>query len=108
MLKPKGYNTRLVSVRMAGTDAHAICYVTEQGAYIRYQAQHGTIGLMTSGDTVREMAEKVAASLSENWTSASEFTYTNGAKLLVATVVKTDAPSAGPSAQAGAGIKIDF
>ena len=109
ILKQKGYGTRLVSVRMAATDSHIICYVAEQAGFLRYQPDQGTIRLTPSGPTVREMAEKVAASLSENWTSASEFTYTNDVKLLVATVVKTDPPSSDalPGGQAS-GIKIDF
>jgi hypothetical protein len=109
VLKPKGYGTRLVAVRMAATDAHSICYVPEEGGYLRYQPNKGSLQLAGSGPTIRELAGHVADSLTENWTSASEFIYTNGTKLLVATVVKTDPPASDPSpGGTSTGIIIDF
>ena len=109
LLKPKGYGTRLVAVRMAAADAYSICFVPEESGCLRYQPDKGSLQVISSGPTIREMATHIAQSLSENWTSASEFIYTNGTKLLVATVVKTDPPSADPSPGGpSTGIVIDF
>ena len=69
-------------------------------ALVRFQA---------SDSTIREVASVVGNSLSQNWTSASEFCVSNGVRIIEATVVKTDPPAS--DAVAGASqsqILIDF
>jgi hypothetical protein len=98
VLKPKGFDTRLIHIRMVGRIAHAVCYVTENKAYLDYNNRRYSFNLERSGQTIREIATKVARSFEANWTSASEFTYdykTEDKKALF-TVVKTDQPAKDP------------
>jgi hypothetical protein len=96
VLKPKGFATRLVQVKLAGQIDHAICYVNESGAYLDYNNRKVFFTLARSGATVREIAAKVADSLESNWTSAFEFEYTARKKVLLYTVVKTEPPAKDP------------
>ncbi len=69
--------------------------VTESCAYLDYNNRKYFINLARSGQTIREIATKVAASFEANWTFASEFTYdykevARQVKRAVFTVVKTD------------------
>lgn len=84
VLKEKGYTPRLVTVRMPGV-VHVVCYIEETHSYLDYNARQYLSRTISSGPTVSEIAAKVAASYSLAWTSASEFTYGDGLKRLVAT-----------------------
>jgi len=112
-LQAQGHASRLIAVRMPGTDPRVVCYVADQNAYLDYDEQIYSIRVQPSDQTIREIAQKVASSMGQNWTSASEFTMANGAKQVIATVVETDAPASDPqpgqvSGRAGAGMTIDF
>jgi len=98
VLKRKGFQTRLIHVRMVGRVAHAVCYVTESRAYVDYNNRHYFINLQRCAPTIRAIATAVADSFEANWTSASEFTYEyeENKKHFGATVVKTDSPSRDP------------
>jgi hypothetical protein len=99
VLKPRGYETRLIRVEMVGANmGHAICYVTESRAYLDYNNRKYSINLARSGRTLREIATKVADSFEANWTFASEFTYDykDAVKQAIFTVVKTDPPATDP------------
>lgn len=96
VLTEKGYDTRLIAVRLPGISGYIVCYVTEEGAYLDYNDETYVVKLRASGPTIREVATQVAASLTQNWTSASEFTVTEGLKEIVATVVQTDPPELDP------------
>jgi hypothetical protein len=98
VLPTHGYETRLVHVRLAGMVAHAVCYVTEQNAYLDYNNRAVFFRLTKSKPSLRSIADKVASSLNANWTSASEFIYTyeSGRKIITATVVRTDDPDKDP------------
>lgn len=98
VLQRKGYDTRLIHVRMVGRVAHAVCYVSEAGAYIDYNNRKYFMNLQRCGPTIRQIATKVAAAFEANWTSASQFTYDYGEekKQFGPTVVKTDPPSMDP------------
>jgi hypothetical protein len=99
VLKPRGYETRLIRVEMVGANmGHAVCYVTESRAYLDYNNRKYSINLERSGRTIREIATKVADSFEANWTFASEFTYDykEAVKRSVFTVVKTDPPASDP------------
>jgi hypothetical protein len=95
VLKRNGYVTRLIHVRVVGRIAHAVCYVTENGAYLDYNNRKYFLNLQRCGRTLRAIATKVADSLEANWTTASEFTYDydTATKQFVVTVVKTDPPA---------------
>ena len=108
-LREQDVQSRLVAVRLPGIDSYVICYVPQEQASIDYVSERATLRLLSSGETVRQIATKVASTLTMNWTSASEFTYTNGISQLVATVVKTDDPANDPlPGGTGSTIKIDF
>ena len=99
VLKPRGYDTRLIRVEMVGKNTgHAVCYVTENRAYLDYNNRKYFFTLAHSGPTIREIATKVADSFDANWTFAQEFTfdYETYPKRRVFTVVKTDPPMTDP------------
>lgn len=98
VLKPKGYGTRLIHIRMVGRIAHAVCYITENKAYLDYNNRRYSFNLERCNPSIRDIAIKVARSFEANWTSASEFSYdykTEEKKALF-TVVKTDLPGNDP------------
>src|SRR5690606_14123586 len=98
VLSQRGYETRLVHVRLAGMVDHAVCYITEQGAYLDYNNRAVFFRLTRSRPDLRTIATKVAASLDANWTSASEFVYSyvTDRKTTTATVVRTADPADDP------------
>lgn len=100
VLSRKGYRTRLIRIEMIGLNAgHAVCYVTENRAYLDYNNRKYFFKLQRCGPSVREIASKVADSFEANWTFAQEFTF-SGYKTYemhaVFTVVKTDPPETDP------------
>lgn len=86
-----GLETRLIHIRLAGRIAHAVCYVTDNKAYLDYNNRTVFFTLTRSGSGIRDIATKVAASLESNWTTASEFTYSYSTrrKTMIATVSLT-------------------
>jgi hypothetical protein len=99
VLSRDGYATRMIRVEMIGKNmGHAVCFVTEGGAYLDYNNRSYFLKLTRSGSRIRDIASKVADSFDSNWTFASEFTYTykEGVKRAVMTVVKTDPPGMDP------------
>ncbi|MCC5021510.1 MAG: hypothetical protein J6386_01230 [Candidatus Synoicihabitans palmerolidicus] len=99
VLPSRGYETRLVHVRLAGMVDHAVCYVTEQKAYLDYNNRAVFFNLTRAKPSLRAIAEKVANSLNANWTSASKFLYTHESdrKTITTTVVRTADPAKDPS-----------
>ena len=75
------------------------CYVSAQSSYIHYIAPSNTFELQSSGATIRQIATTLAGTLKQNWTTASEFVYSNGINQILATVTETDNPSQDPVAQ---------
>jgi hypothetical protein len=110
VLKSKGYQTRLILVRLPGETLHDVCYVGGDGAYIDCSEDLFILALNYSGATIREIADHYGGYVTMNWTSASEFVFTNGARQLVSTVVKTDSPSSDPALASvqSSSIEIDF
>lgn len=98
ILPENGYETRLIHIRLAGMVAHAVCYVTEDSAYLDYNNRAVFFRLTKAKPSLRAIADKVADSLNANWTSASEFVYTydNDRKTITATVVRTADPANDP------------
>lgn len=109
VLKPNGYETHLVAVRMPGQGAHVVCYVTQEKGYLDYNNRVYIIKIEHCAASLRAIAGKVAKSFDANWTSASEFTYGGGVKRLVNTVVKTDPPERDPPlGKVVPGLRVDF
>lgn len=102
VLKPKGFATRVIHIRLVGRIAHAVCYVDQSRVYLDYNNRKFFLNLQRSGRTLREIATKVADSFEANWTSASEFTYDYEAskKTYGRTVVKTEPRSKDADRQA--------
>jgi hypothetical protein len=93
VLSGKGYRPRLIIVNMPGIVCDDACYVTEGSSFIHYDRGNFALQLEGSGPTLRQIATTLANSLSLNWTSASEFTYSNGLAQIVNTVVETEPSS---------------
>ena len=85
--------TRLVHVRLAGLVAHVVCFVVEDKVYLDYNNRVYLVKAEKCAPNLREVAGKVAKSFSANWTSVSEFTWSNGLKRVVRTIAKVDPPS---------------
>lgn len=86
VLRKRGYNPRLIAVRMPKV-VHVVCYVPEVNAYLDYNARSSGTGLVPSLAAIPEIARHVAQSYGAKWSSASEFTFEEGAKRLVQTVI---------------------
>ncbi len=89
VLSEKGYTPRLIAVRMPGI-THVVCYIEETGSYLDYNARGFWNRLVRSENSLEAIARSVASSYGTKWTSASEFTYEDGVKRLVATVVEPE------------------
>jgi hypothetical protein len=98
VLPAQGYTPRLVLVNMPGIVVDDCCYVNEAGSFIHYSPSTCVLQLEGSGSTIRQIAINMAGSLSLDWTTASEFTFTNGMGQILATVVETEPASSDPIA----------
>jgi len=91
VLSKHGLQTRLIHIRLTGRVAHAVCYVTDNKAYLDYNNRAVFFTLTRCGPDIRDIASKVAQSLEASWTTASEFTYSYATrrKTMIATVSQT-------------------
>lgn len=109
ILRPRGYATRLVFIRMPGLISHVVCYVSQDKAYLDYNNRIYPIRLERSGPGLRDIATRVAQSFGANWTSATEFIYLgNNLKRFGETVAKTDPPAGTAPERKSPPIRIDF
>jgi hypothetical protein len=111
VLPAKGYTPRLIVINMPGIVCDDACYVNQTGSFIHYTRTNCTLQLISSGSTIRTIASSLANSLDLDWTSASEFTWSNGLGQILATVIETEPPSSDPVAgqnPPGPPIVIDF
>lgn len=88
VLREKGYTPRLVTVRMPGL-VHVVCYIEETKSYLDYDNRNYFSRTVSCGNSLEEIARRVARANRLNWTSASEFTFEDGVKRLVETVLET-------------------
>ena len=88
ILAARGFTPRLITVRMPGV-VHVVCYVEETGSYLDYNNRGYPGRTVVSGPEMESIAESVARSYELKWTSASEFTYEDGVKCLVRTVISS-------------------
>jgi hypothetical protein len=98
VLAGKGYTPRLIMVNMPGIARDDACYVNEASCSIHYARVNQALQMISSGSTIRQIATALANSLNLDWTSASEFVYTNGLGRILATVVETEPSSSDPVA----------
>jgi transglutaminase-like putative cysteine protease len=94
VLKQHRLDTRLIHIRLTGRIAHAVCYVSENKAYLDYNNRAVFFTLTRSGSEIRDIATKVAQSLESSWTTASEFSYSYATrrKTMISTVSQTGGP----------------
>jgi hypothetical protein len=97
VLPPQGYSARLIVVNMPGLNDDA-CYVSQSGSFIHYNQTNSALQLEGSGSTIRQIATTLAGSLNLDWTTASEFIYSNGMGQILATVVEADPATSDPVA----------
>jgi len=98
VLPQKGYGSRLISVTMPGL-GEDVCYVSAQSSYIHYLSSSNTFELRGSASNIRAVANTLAGSFHQTWTTASEFIFTNGVNEVLATVVATENPANDPVAK---------
>ncbi|HWA26271.1 MAG TPA: transglutaminase domain-containing protein [Lacunisphaera sp.] len=99
VLRKHNLATRLIHIRLTGRVAHAVCYVTDNKAYLDYNNRAVFFTLTRCGPEIRDIAAKVADSLQSTWTTASEFSYSyeTRRKLMIATISQTGEPVGNPS-----------
>jgi hypothetical protein len=85
-LTARGYRTRLISVRLRNV-VHVVCYVAEANGYLDYNLRAKRTGLVSCGSSLNEIADSVSKSMNASWHSVSEFTYADGVKRLVSTML---------------------
>jgi hypothetical protein len=98
LLSKTNYTPRLIVVNMPGMVADDACYVNEAGSFIHCLHTNYSLQLISSGSTIRQVATTLANSLNLDWTSASEFVYSNGLGQILATVIETEPPTSDPVA----------
>ena len=86
ILRERGYTPRLIAVRMPKI-VHVVCYISETQSFLDYDLRGKKTPLQKSEPDIASIAAKVAKRYDSPWTSASEFTYHEGVKRLVATVL---------------------
>jgi len=87
VLHHHGYSPRLIAIRMPQI-VHVVCYIPETNSYLDYNLRARSTGLVECRPEIAEIARSVARSYGAKWSSASEFTFQDGAKRLVETVVE--------------------
>ncbi len=87
ILKEKGYTTRLIGIRLPNA-THVVCYVEETKSYLDFNNRGFMIRTASCSNDVREIAKKVAKSFDDSWKWACEFTFENGQRHLVNTIMK--------------------
>jgi hypothetical protein len=92
VLGEKGYTPRLIAIRMPGI-VHVVCYIEETHSYLDYNKRHSHWPVVKSADSIPEIAQKVAKSFGNTWSSASEFVFDGHNKQLVATVMDKQSPT---------------
>jgi Fibronectin type III domain len=109
VLSAQGQPSRLVMVAMPGVSSADVCYITPQSGFLFYDQNNNAFALNSSGATIRQVATTLSSALGQNWTTASEFAFSNGVSSVLATVVATESASSDPVAGASTPIiTIDF
>lgn len=94
ILRPRGYNTRLIYIGLSDSTAHTVCYIEQEKGYLDFNNRACLFKIEHCGASVEEIAAKVAKSFRADWAFASEFTYDRGRQHFSATVSKLNPPKA--------------
>jgi hypothetical protein len=87
VLKQKGYTPHLITVRMPKI-VHVVCYIEETKSYLDFNKRNEAACTVSTDGSLADIAQQVARSYKTAWTSVSEFTFDDGTKRLVTTLVK--------------------
>lgn len=81
-----GYTTRLIAIRMKG-ETHVVCYVNETKSYLDYNYRKDAKKTVPCKNIITEIASKVALSFERDWIATYQFTFSQGIKRLVQTII---------------------
>jgi hypothetical protein len=88
LLGEKGYHPHLIAVRMPGL-VHVVCYIEEIKGFLDFNAREYVARTVSCKPGLDQIAKKVAKTFEANWTSATEFSFKDGLKRHIKTVVET-------------------
>lgn len=91
VLGRNGYTTRLIAIRMKG-ETHVICYVNETKSYLDYNYRKDAKKTVDCSDSITEIARKVAKSFDRDWVATYQFTFSQGVKRLVQSIITKESP----------------
>lgn len=86
ILKRNGYTPRLIAVRMKG-ETHVVCYVPETKSYLDYNFRKDEKKTVQCSEAIKEIARKVAQSFGRDWIATYQFTFSEGVKRLVQSII---------------------
>jgi hypothetical protein len=90
ILGRNGYTTRLIAVRMKG-ETHVVCYVNETKSYLDYNYRKDDKKTIPCSSSIKEIARKVAQSFNRDWVATYQFTFSQGVKRLVQSIISNNA-----------------
>lgn len=89
ILGRNGYTTRLIAIRMKG-ETHVVCYVNETDSYLDYNYRKDSKKTVSCSNVITDIARKVAQSFERDWVATYQFTFSQGVKRLVQTIVTNE------------------
>jgi hypothetical protein len=87
LLTERGYHAKLVVVVMA-TESHVVCYVAEIKGFLDFNFRSRENPIVTSENSLEDIAKQVSATFQTDWVTASEFVYRNGSRYFLDTVFR--------------------
>jgi len=86
VLGRNGYTPRLIAVRMKG-ETHVVCYINETKSYLDYNCRKDEMKTVPCSGEIKDIARKVAKSFDRDWVATYQFTYSEGVKRLVQSII---------------------
>jgi hypothetical protein len=78
LLREKGYKTKLIAVYLPN-QVHVVCYVAEVAAYLDFNRRQERSPLVKCDGALASIGASVAQAFHNDWISASEYNFRNGA-----------------------------
>ena len=86
VLRRSGYTPRLIAVRMKG-ETHVVCYIAETKSYLDYNCRKDDKKTVSCNSAIKDIAHKVAQSFGRDWVATYQFTFSEGVKRLVQSII---------------------
>ena len=86
VLSKHGYTPRLIAIRMKG-ETHVVCYINETRSYLVYNCRKDDKKTVPCDSSIKEIARKVAKSFGRDWVATYQFTFSEGVKRLVQSII---------------------